>query len=395
MDSEDTDRYKGFKLGLFVFESVMAVVYLAVGVVLLTNYAKGYFRPDSLRILMGVIFSLYGVFRVYRAYKKVKSILFIGLIIILIIPSNACKKNKPSDKWDDTLYSGIIKIACDENFRNLIDAEIDAFEAHTDYMAIINPIYATEDEVIRLLIEDSVRLAVTTRELNASELKTVEENQMFVRNFLIAFEGVALIINNANTDSLIGLPTIKKILTGEITEWSQINPNSDLGTIRVIFDNNKSGIIRYVVDSIAKSRDDLSPNLYALNNSDELIERVCELPNAIGIIGYNRINNEEYRKTSDSQGKFRLMRVGKEEKVNLQNTYLPYAGDIINEDYPLWRAVYVLLSDPRSGLSSGFSIFLAHDVGQTVILKSGLLPAVTAPQNRSVNIIDNYPKGNN
>ena len=271
-----------------------------------------------------------------------------------------------------------------------MDAEIKSFEANSNYSAIISPIYSSENEVIRLLTEDSVRLILTTRDLNVLEQKTVEEKQMFIRKFLIAFEGIALIINKANPDSLIGLPTIKKILTGEITEWSQINPESPLGTIRVIFDSNRSGILRYMVDSVAK-RESLSPNLYAMNNSDELIEKVCSLPNAIGIVGYNVINNETYWKTSGLREKLMLMRVGKDEKVNLQNTYLPFPGDIKNEDYPLWRPIYVLLSDPKSGLSSGFSIFLAHDIGQLVILKSGLFPAVSAPHIRSVNFVDAYP----
>ena len=323
-----------------------------------------------------------------------KKILFLDVLYLLLflLSLSSCKK-KLSDGWEDTLNEGIINIACDENFKYLMDAEIEAFEVYND-LAIIIPIYSNENEVIRLLTEDSVRLALTTRDLNAKERKTMEEKRMVVRKFLLAFDGITLITGKANPDSLIGLPTIKKILTGEITEWSQINPQSPLGTIRVIFDRNQSGVLRYVVDSITKG-ESLSPHLYAVNSSDELIEKVCELPNAIGILGFNPINNEVQRETLDLQNKYRLMRVGREEKATPENTYLPYAGDIKSEDYPLWRAVYVLLSDPRTGLSSGFSIFLAHDVGQMVILKSGLFPAVTDPQNRSVKIIDAYPKENN
>jgi len=317
--------------------------------------------------------------------------LFFGLVFFLFLPFGSCKK-KPKDRWTDTLNSGIIEIACDEDFKNLMDAEIDAFQASTNYAAIITPIYANENEVIRLLLEDSVRFALTTRGLNASEQKAFTDKQMFVRKFIIAFDGIALIINKANPDSLIGLPTLKKILTGEITRWSQINPNSALDTIRVIFDNNKSGILRYVADSITGKSGSLSPNLYALDNSSELIQKVSDLPNAIGIVGFNLISDDAFWKTNN---KLRLMRIGKDEKVTLENTYLPYAGDIKNENYPLWRTIYVLLSDPKSGLSSGFSIFLARDVGQLVILKSGLLPAATDPQNRSVKIVDAYPDENN
>ena len=317
-----------------------------------------------------------------------KKVLFFSVIIFLLLPFGSCRKKQPKDKWEDTLHTGIIKIACDENFKNLMDAEIKSFEVNSDYLATVIPLYSNESEAIRLLLEDSVRLALTTRGLNPLEQKTAEEKQMFVREYLIAFEGIAVIINKANTDSVIGLPTIKKILTGEITEWTQINPDSPLGTIRVIFDNKQSGILRYMVDSITKTTN-LSPNLYAMNSGEELLEKVCELQNAIGIVGYDIIGNEYRWKSLGLQDKLRLMRIGKEENANLQNTFLPFAGDIKSEDYPLWRAVYVLLSDPRSGLSSGFSIFLAHDIGQTVILKSGLFPAVTDPYNRSVYITGN------
>jgi len=320
-----------------------------------------------------------------------KRFLFFGLVFFLFLSLGSCKK-KPKDRWTDTLNSGIIKIACDEDFKNLMDAEIDAFQASTNYAAIINPIYANENEVINLLLEDSVRFALTTRGLSASEQKAFADKQMVVRKFVVAFDGIALIINKANPDSLLSLSTLKKILTGEITRWSQINPNSSLDTIRVIFDNNKSGILRYVADSITGKSGSLSPNLYALGNSAELIQKVSDLPNAIGIVGFNLISDDAFWKTYN---KLRLMRIGKDEKVTLENTYLPYAGDIKNENYPLWRTIYVLLSDPKSGLSSGLSIFLAHDVGQMVVLKSGLLPAVTDPQNRSVKIVDAYPDENN
>jgi len=322
-----------------------------------------------------------------------KRFIFFSILFFLLLSFGSCKKKQQNDKWNDTLSTGIINVACDEDFKNLMDAEIDAFQAHNNYQAIINPIYSNENEVINLLMADSVRLALVTRDLNANEQKTAKDKQMFVRKFLIAFDGIALIANKANPDSLISLPTIKKILTGEITKWSQIYPHSTLDSIRVIFDNNKSGLLRYVVDSLTKSKP-LSSQLYALANPDELIAKVAELPNAIGIVGFSLLGDGNRLKTPVLKDKLLIMRVGKDDNLTLQNTYLPYSGDIKNEDYPLWRPVYALLSDPKSGLSSGFSIFLAHEVGQTVILKSGLLPAVSDPQNRSVNIVDSYPNEN-
>jgi len=315
-----------------------------------------------------------------------KNLLLFAVTFLIFLSFNSCRKKK-KDNWDDTIQSGIINIAADKSFENLINAEIKVYESVNNFSAIIFPIYTNENEVIRLLTEDSVRLAVATRDLNTIELKKLEEKKMIHKKFLIAFEGIALIINITNQDSIMSLQTLKKILTGEITEWSKVNPKSSLGPIRIIFDNNQSSLIRFVNDSIARN-ESLSPNLYALKNIDELIEKVSELPNAIGIVGFSQISEEYQWKSSSLQTKIRLMRIGKDENATLQNTYLPYLGDIITEEYPLWRPVYVLLTDPRMGLSSAFSIFLARDAGQTVIQKSGFLPAVRPPSVRDVEIKD-------
>jgi len=312
-----------------------------------------------------------------------RQVILYASLFFFLLNCISCKK-EAKDNWDDTMTSGFIRIASDENFKALMDAEIQVFEAHYPN-AIVVPIYTNETEAIRLLIDDSVRFVLATRDLTGKERAEMTEKTMRVQKHLVAFDGIALITNQFNPDSIIGISTLKKILTGEITEWSQINPNSPLGTIRVIFDNKESGILRYAADSILRGEAH-SPNLYALNNNIEVIEKVIEMPNTIGLLGVNVLgDNIEY------WNNIRLMRISREEEATLENSYLPYAGDIVQENYPLWRPIYVLLSDPRRGLSSGLSVFMANEIGQKIILKSGLLP-ITDPHVMPVIIRNEYPK---
>jgi phosphate transport system substrate-binding protein len=309
-------------------------------------------------------------------------ILSIGVVFI------SCKKSTTKDPWwDDTYHSGLIRIACDENFRNLMDAEIEVFEAHNPD-AVVVPIYRSEPEVIRLFTDDSVRFVLTTRTLTPKEQADINKLpiRMKVRENLIGFDAIALIMNKANNDSILSMQDLKKILTGEITQWSQLNPATRIGAIRVMVDHRSSGVVRYIVDSITKEAP-LSPEIYALNNSEEVIEKVMQMPNTIGIFGANALKNAP----AGCWDKIRLIRISKEEPATASNSYLPYAGDIRSENYPLWRPVYVLLSDPKTGLASGLSIFLAHEAGQMILYKSGLLP-VTDPHNRSLRIVNEYPE---
>jgi len=310
--------------------------------------------------------------------KKIFPYLFV-LVLLLCV---SCKRTgRPNDGWTDTMSSGLIRVSSDESFKSLMDQAIAAFEIRFD-SAFIIPIYTNETEAIRLLTDDSVRFAMTTRELNAQEAQILKEKNRVVRSSVIAFDGVALITNLSNTDSIIGLPTLRKILTGEIKTWAQINPKSKLDTIRVLFSGNQSSVLRYAVDSIVRGGT-LSPNLYALNNSAEVIQKVMQMPNSIGMIGFLKV----------PQDSVRMMRVSNEENATLANSYFPWAGDIVTENYPLWRPVYILISDPRSGLSTAFGVFLANQVGQKVIQSVGLL-TINESNVMDVMVHNRFPRNN-
>ena len=295
------------------------------------------------------------------------------LLLLCIFSLISCKKSV-NDGWDDTLKSGLIRIACDENFRIFMDGSIRVFEARNPGATIL-PIYTTEAEAIRLLTEDSVRFALVTRDLNSVEKQDL---QFRLQKNLIGFEGIALIANRANENLSIDLPVLEKIVNGEITEWSQIDPNSSLGTIRVLFDNKESGVLRYVADSIARQKTLTSSNLYALNSELEVLDKIVEMPNALGVVSSNLYFDPIFL---DYQNKIALVRV---------DGCFPYAGYLAQDNYPLWRPVYVMLSDPRSGLSSGLSLFFSREIGQMILMKFGLLP-VTDPQNRDVIIKSVFP----
>ena len=70
MDSERVEKYSGQKLGLFIFECVMSIVYLALAIILLfTPFLSSI--QGGLRIGIGILFGLYGLFRIFRVYKKI------------------------------------------------------------------------------------------------------------------------------------------------------------------------------------------------------------------------------------------------------------------------------------------------------------------------------------
>jgi phosphate transport system substrate-binding protein len=300
---------------------------------------------------------------------------------------NSC--NRAKIKRTDTTTSGTAQIACDENFSKLINEEIQVFQSSYEE-AQLNPVYANEVDVINFMLKDSIRLAFTYRELTAAEKETIKLKGRTLRSQKIATDGVALIINKANKDSLISVQALKKILSGQITQWNQINPvakSKNSASIHVVFDNPNSSTVRYLKDSLARGGA-LSDKLRALRNCEEVLDYVAKTPNSLGIIGVNWVSNPHDTTNLSFNEKVRVMSVSMNDPAFPDESFKPYAAYLALGYYPLVRDVYMLLSDVRDGLPSGFAAFVAGDKGQRIILKAGLVPA-TRPM-RLVSLKNNF-----
>jgi len=274
---------------------------------------------------------------------------------------------------ENTLTSGKTKIAVDETMSTVIQNEIDVFQSL--YPATISPIVTTETNAIDLLLKDSVRMAVTARKLTKAELDYFHSRKFEPEVIRIAIDGVAIIVNKQNKDTVINVQNLKRIMTGEVTRWDQIYPKSKLGKLQMVFDNKNSSIVRYAIDSICRDKK-LSQNLNALELNREVVDYVSKTPNAMGVIGVNLISNEQDTATVEFLDKIQVMRVGTDVAVDRTNSVQPYQYYLYIQAYPLRREIYIILNDPRGELPKGFTSFVAGDKGQRIIKRSGLLPAV-------------------
>lgn len=295
------------------------------------------------------------------------------LIAVLSLTAFSACNQKPKDGLTDTYTSGVIAIAVDESFQPIVQEEIDVFEGVYPLAGIV-PRYTTEVDAINLLLKDSVRLVIATRTLTPKEMNSFHSRKFFPREIKLATDGLAFIVNRKNSDSIISVRDIKRMLTGEAKNWKDIYPASPLNAIQLVFDNKNSSTVRFAADSICKGKP-LSTDLKALKNNQEVINYVAHTPEAIGVIGVNWLGNRSDTTNLSFRKEIRVMAVSTENKATLDNSYKPYQAYLFYGDYPLVRNIYVLLNDPRNALPWGFSSFLTSDRGQRIILKSGLVPA--------------------
>jgi phosphate transport system substrate-binding protein len=276
----------------------------------------------------------------------------------------------------DTETSGEAIMAADECFAPIVKEELDVFTG-INVEAKVTPIYTGEKEIFDLLLSDSVRLIMAARDITEGEKAKIREKKLNPRSQIIAQDAIALIINKSNIDSVINFATVKKIMTGEITKWDEIegHKSKGLGEIKVVFDNPGSSTLRFINEKILKGAT-ISNNIKALKTNPDVLKFVTETPDAMGVIGINWISNpyDSTKLTFDET--IRVMAIGTTEKIDVDSAYQPVPYYLYSGDYPLIRDVYLILTDLRGTLPAGTVKFFASDAGRRIILNAGLVPNI-------------------
>ncbi len=292
--------------------------------------------------------------------------------------------NKPKNTSAEQAYKKAARyFMADESFSPILNEALDVFR-YSCPLDTLEAQYTNEQEAIKHFMNLDTWLVFTTRDLTEKERKNLRDRKYIPRTIPIAYDGLAIIINNKNQDSCITVNNFKRILRGEVTKWSDLYPTSRLGNIDVVFDNPLSSTVRWCVDSLLEGKEFKAPNIGAVNTSAAVVDYVEQHDNALGIIGSNWLNDSRDTTNVTFKKNVTVMKVSRLDSATVANSRRPYQYYLYTGDYPLIRTIYALLNEPRSGLPSNFAHFCRLPKGQLMIQKSGLLPIQAAMNSRDV-----------
>jgi phosphate transport system substrate-binding protein len=306
--------------------------------------------------------------------KKIGNMRFLalaGVVLSAFFFLITCK-NKGPYVMPDSPTSGNIRIVADESFQPIVRAEVSAYTSLYKN-AHIAPAYKPEKEVISDFLNDSVDVVVTSWAPSEELVKNLLKAQVVAKTVLVAYDALALVLNKENPDSLLTFDDIKNIFTGNIKDWKQINPKSNLGGIKVIFDNDKSANIRYFKEKFSLP-EQLPSNFFAVKSNPEVINYISQSREAIGIVSVNWISDSDDSASAGFSNQVRVVAVSAE-FLDKNTFYKPVQGSIYDKSYPFVRETNIVTRETSYGLGSGFIAWVSGEQGQRIILKSGLVPA--------------------
>jgi len=289
-----------------------------------------------------------------------KTICLVALSVVLLSCLQACKhKNKPKVNTD-SFMAGSANFLVDESLAPIIDEEAYVFKALYN-KAKPHLLYKPENELLNLLLNDSVTFAIMSRDLSAREAKIMTDHNLPPDVNKFAVDAITLIVNEASADTLLTVAQVKKMLNSK--EKTDIN---------IVFDNPNSSLARYLKE-LSGNYDLSGKNIYALKTNKEVINYVSQHKKAIGIIGFSWLNDPDADYAA-AVNKVKIVGIKDENRKDDVGFTKPSQETLALNQYPFIRSIYIVNCTGRQGLASGFAGFLLSDRGQRIVLKSGILP---------------------
>jgi phosphate transport system substrate-binding protein len=262
----------------------------------------------------------------------------------------------------ETPTSGTIHISVDESFKPVIDSQLKVFESSFPNAHVLVD-YKPEAACLRDIYADSTRLIIITRGLSISEEHYFNDTAKTPAiSGILAYDAVALVVNNNSKDTLMSMDEVRALLEGK-----------DKMKREAVMDGvSATSTVRYVMDSILAGKT-LGKNVIAARSSPQVISYIAEHENAVGFIGVSWIGDQEDSLDLAFLKKVKVVAIRCDRCTDMPYVY-PFQANIVFKKYPMVRGLYYILKENYSGVGNNFVNFLINERGQLIFKRAYLVP---------------------
>ena len=268
-----------------------------------------------------------------------------------------CNQKEQKITSKETILKGSATIFVDETLAPIIEDQVAVFESKYD--AKIKLVSKSESETVNSLFKEKSAIAILTRNLTPQENIIFEQKKITPKITKFAMDAIAFISNKSNNDTLIDLKDVVAFMQGK--------PSPAIKGL--VFDNPNSSTLHYM-NSLAGIQSIPEKGVYSFKTNEEVIKFVAQNNGMVGVLGVNWL----FQPMPEMQKYVDKVNVLSVKGLSGPNYYAPTQNNIAEGKYALARDLYVVNGQGYSGLGMGFASFVAGDIGQRIILKSGLLP---------------------
>jgi phosphate transport system substrate-binding protein len=221
---------------------------------------------------------------------------------------------------------------------------------------------------IASLINKTCDVATASREIKPKEIELAKKQDVYPREFVVAHDGVAVIVNKNNPVDKLTIEDLHRIFTGKAGNWKQFG-GKDLAIVTLSREVS-SGTYAYFKEQVIhlgnkESTEEFSPQTLLLSSSQAIVEEVSTNEAAVGYLGMGYISDRTKTLSLGKNGQF----------------YPPDVNNVLNGRYPLSRPLYFYTNGEPRGTIKLFIDFTLSAEGQQQFKETGFVPlGATLPE---------------
>jgi phosphate transport system substrate-binding protein len=214
---------------------------------------------------------------------------------------------------------------------------------------------------IAALINKTCDVTTASREMKPKEIELAQKRGVFPKEFVVAYDGVAIIANKSNPVDKLTIEDLHKIFTGKATNWKEFG-GKDLAIVTLSREVS-SGTHIYFKEEVVQlgkkgSSEEFSRETLLLTSSQAIVEEVAANESAIGYLGMGYVSDRTKPLLVAKGGEF----------------YPPDVNNVIKKTYPLSRPLYFYTNGEPQGITKLFIDFTLSPKGQQQFTETGFVP---------------------
>jgi phosphate transport system substrate-binding protein len=221
---------------------------------------------------------------------------------------------------------------------------------------------------IAALINGTCDIANHSRPMKNKEITMAKDRGVTPHKFIIAVDGLSVIVNEISPISKLTVDQIGAIFRGEITNWKEVGaPNK---TISLYGRQSNSGTFVFFQEHVLKKQN-YSQDMKRMNGNAQIVEGITADKEGIGYVGVGYVVD----KSGNPRKGIKILKVSKDAG---SATFSPLNKAAVDSgDYPIARPLFQTTAGTPKGVVLDFLKFEMSPEGQKIVEEEGFFPIGT------------------
>ncbi|MBL7775190.1 MAG: phosphate ABC transporter substrate-binding protein [Saprospiraceae bacterium] len=210
---------------------------------------------------------------------------------------------------------------------------------------------------ITALLDGTTEICMSSRDLKAGEKLKFKEKQMDVREVIVGYDALSVIVHPSNPVQQLTREQLEQIFTGAITNWKDVGGKN--APIVAYCRESSSGTYEFFKEHVMDKKNYAS-SVLNMPATGAIVQSVSQTEGAIGYIGL-----------AYSTGGVKALNVSYDQGKTF---VAPSVAGAKDKSYPIARPLFFFYDAKNASRVQGFVDYVLSDAGQKNVAEIGYVP---------------------